>query len=216
MKGEIQYILFDAANTLIHKPLLWERFQGVLKRSGYLIPDEVLKKNHKLLSEAIHFPDRTSGDFYRKFNAEVLYSVGIIPTMKILDEIFEACTYLDWIKFEDTEVLSGFHVPVGILSNFNSSLEKKVSDLFGPVFSHVITSEVQGVGKPDERFYQHALDRIGLAANHILYVGDSIKLDMEPAQNLGFRTFLIDRDNIFPFFSRRIESLKQIPEIIIQ
>ncbi len=216
MIGEIKYILFDAANTLIHKPLLWERFQGVLNKSGYLIPDDHLKKNHKLLSEAIHFPDRTSGAFYRNFNAEVLYSLGIIPSMKILDEIFEACTYLDWVKFEDTKVISSLPVPIGILSNFNSGLEKKINDIFGPMFSHIVGSEAQGFGKPDQRFYQLALDRIGLSAKHILYIGDSIKLDMEPAQNLGFRTLLIDRDKIFPFFNRRIESLKQIPEIIIQ
>lgn len=214
--GEIQYILFDAANTLIHKPLLWERFQGVLQRSGLKIPDEMLKKNHKLISEAIHFPDRTSADFYKNFNAEVLYSLGIIPTEKILDDLFDACTYLDWKRFEDTEVISSLMVPMGILSNFNTGLDKKVGDLFGPVFGHIISSEAHGIGKPDGRFYKLALDKIGLEAKHILYIGDSIKLDMEPAQNLGFRTLLIDRDKIFPFFDRRIESLKQIPEIIIQ
>jgi len=39
-----KYILFDAANTLIHKPALWENLLQVLEKNGHAIPPELLKK----------------------------------------------------------------------------------------------------------------------------------------------------------------------------
>jgi len=216
MMSPTRYILFDAANTLIHKPLLWERFHGQLKKYGFDVPLELLKKNHKLLSESIAFPDRTSDDFYRKFNSEVLFSLGIIPTTQMLQDIFESCSYLKWEQFDDTDVLKSLTLPLGVLSNFNSGLEDQVGKIFGGIFSNIIGSENHGVAKPDPRFYELALSKTGFKAEEILYVGDSVKLDMEPAQKLGFRAILIDRDNNFPYFKGRMDSLKQIPEFIIQ
>src|SRR3954471_5882027 len=101
MKGldQYKYILFDAANTLIHKPAVWEKMPAVLERHGITIAIDKLKYNHKLLSEIIDFPDRTSCEFYTEFNRQLLLSLGIIPTPALLDELFSACKGLPWEKF---------------------------------------------------------------------------------------------------------------------
>jgi putative hydrolase of the HAD superfamily len=211
---KINYILFDAANTLIHKPLLWERFQNELKNFNHDIPLELLKKNHKLLSECLRFPDRTSRDFYQQFNSELLYSLGIIPEEELLDKIFQACTYLPWSKFEDTEILPSLQQSLGIVSNFNNSLKKTVEDMLGPVFKNIVVSENFGVAKPESKFYELALKEIDIDPSNILYIGDSIKLDIEPALKLGINAVLIDRDNTYPYFTNRISSLKQLPQFL--
>ena len=102
----IKYILFDAANTVIHKPVLWPSMQAVLLKYGYTVPEEKLKLHHKLLSEVVNFPDRTSKEFYLYFNAELLMSLGIIPSEEILNDLFAACSYLPWERFNDTEWLN--------------------------------------------------------------------------------------------------------------
>lgn len=211
----IQYVLFDAANTLIHKPKLWERMLTVLEANGHQIPSPLLRRNHKLLSECFFFPDRTSHEFYRHFNAELLYSLGIIPTNALLDSIFNACTYLPWEKFDDTAVLHNLKMPLGIVSNFNHTLSELLRTLFGSnVFRDITVSETVGAAKPQFSFYEAALAATATSASEILYVGDSIKLDMEPALALGMQTVLIDREQVFLHFPHRIDSLSQLPDFL--
>jgi hypothetical protein len=64
-----------------------------------------IKFHHKIISEVIKFPDRTSEKFYNNFNSEFLLSLGVLPNDKLLSAFYEACTYLAWAKFEDTNIL---------------------------------------------------------------------------------------------------------------
>lgn len=194
---KIKYILFDAANTLIHKPALWPRIIDVLEQHRIAVNPRTLRYHHKLLSEFITFPDRTSEAFYASFNKELLLSLGIIPTPQLLDDIFRNCTYMPWEKFEDTQWLQEAKVKIGVLSNFSNNLPDLLSGLFGDIFSDIIVSEIVSVRKPDAAFYEHAIATIGLAPEEIVYVGDSIKLDVMPAAALGLNATLIDRDNFY-------------------
>jgi len=212
-KANIKYILFDAANTLIHKPALWDKIQEVLTAHQISVNPRALKYNHKLLSEFVTFPDRTSAEFYASFNKELLLSLGIIPTTQLLDDIFRNCTYMPWEKFDDTSWLATAPVPIGVLSNFNNNLRDLLSNLFGNVFTDIIVSEEVNVRKPDTAFYQHAIDKIGLHPSEILYVGDSIKLDIIPAGKMGLNPILIDRDD---FFTTHIPVAKKLSDIIDQ
>lgn len=208
--SKTKYILFDAANTIIHKPMLWINIESSLKKFGHDVPGELLRRNHKLLSEFLIFPDRTSKEFYKRFNSELLYSLGISPTDELLDEIFTSCSYLPWERFSDTKIIDSFHLPAGILSNFNNSLKETIHKEFGEVFKDIFVSENYGVKKPNLRFYEIAVKEIGFYPSQILYIGDSIKLDMEPAKETSLNNLLIDRDNIYPIYKRKITSLEQI------
>lgn len=210
----MKYLLLDVAGTLLHKPSVFIKMQEVLTGSGHIAALNKIKYNHKLLSETTKFPDRTNKEFYTDFNAELLYSLGIIPTSELLEEIFNTCSYLPWEKFDDTEYLREVNIPVGILSNFNSSLKEQLTQIFGPVFSDIFVSEEIGIAKPAIEFYQNALDKIDVEAKDILYIGDSFKLDLEPAMQLGIRSYVIDRDNFYPNNPNTITSLYDIKDII--
>ena len=212
--SEIRYVLFDAANTLIHKPLLWERFQLALKKFNYNITDISLRQQHKLVSERIKFPDQTSKEFYRHFNAELLISLGISPDKELLDEIFALCTYLPWEKFDDTKILGSLNLPLGVLSNFNNTLNNTLDKEFGSIFKHVLISENYGVAKPNIKFYEIAVKEIGIDPKNILYIGDSIQLDIEPAEKISIKSVLIDRDNVYPNYKNRISSLDELKEYL--
>ena len=136
--GNIEFVLFDAASTLIHKSELWARINVALANHGITVNELLLKIRHKLVSELIRFPDNTSADFYRHFNSELLYSIGITPNKLLLNDIFTACTHLKWGTFDDTEALKNINLPKGILSNFNSSLTKLNNEAFHDTFSKII------------------------------------------------------------------------------
>ncbi len=210
MKNAIKYIFFDVAGTLLHKPTFYEIVLEVLKRNGHRIEIFDLKLKHKIASEIIQFPDRTSRDFYQDFNEKLLYSLGIIPTEKLLEEIFSNCSYLPWEKFEDTKMLSKINIPIGIISNFNATLNEKINAFFGPVFKDIFVSEELGVSKPNIEFYKRAIEKVNLFPENILYIGDSLRLDIKPAASLGIKTLLIDRDDFYPNSEYAIQNLDQI------
>jgi FMN phosphatase YigB (HAD superfamily) len=210
----MKYLLLDVAGTLLHKPDLFIKINETLGRYGYFVSSDTLKYNHKLLSETIKFPDRTDAGFYTDFNSELLYSLGIIPTKELLNAIFESCSYLPWEKFEDTKVLNEIEIPMGIISNFNSSLKEKLHQYFGPVFSDIFVSEEMGIAKPSAEFYKKVLDKIDINPKDILYIGDSFKLDLKPALELGINAYIVDRDNFYANNNNTIQSLSEIKKRI--
>lgn len=213
-----KYLFFDVANTLLHKPLLIARICETLRQFAITIDPAVVKERHKLVSEIIPFPAKTSQEFYRAFNAEVMLALGIIPTDKLLDAVFQNCTYLEWERFDDTDILNDVPVPLGIISNWDRTISDKLSSFFNVAFCSITASAEKGCAKPDPALYQHVLDSLDCKPAEILYVGDSIKLDIIPAATLGINAILIDRDNMYPWFNgTRITSLHQLahyfPEI---
>jgi putative hydrolase of the HAD superfamily len=210
MKADIKYILFDVAGTLLHKPMFYQLFLEILNKNGYKITLLDLKLKHKIASEIIQFPDRTNKEFYSDFNRKLLFSLGIIPNEKLLEEIFSKCSYLPWEKFQDTEILSSLNVPIGIISNFNSTLKDKLNEFFGNIFKNIIVSEEVGFSKPSIDFYKIAIEQIGILPQNILYIGDSLRLDIEPALLIGMNPLLIDRDGFYPNSNYHIQDLNQI------
>lgn len=206
----MKYLLLDVSGTILYKPVLFDKISEVLSDFGWSVEKHTIRYHHKLLSEAIHFPDRTDETFYKNFNSELLFSLGIVPDEKILQALFKACSYLPWEKFDDTDALLQVDVPMGIVSNFNTTLEEKLTHFFGPIFTDVFVSETIGMSKPSIEFYQFALDKIGIQPNEIVYVGDSFKLDYKPAVELGITTFIIDRDGFYPKNDTVIHSLFEL------
>jgi putative hydrolase of the HAD superfamily len=206
----INYLLFDAANTLIHKPMLWDSILDVLLKEGFVIDKKKLIYNHKLLSETINFPDRTNEDFYLEFNRELLQSLGIIGTPELLSLLFEKCSYLPWEKFDDTMILNTLELPMAILSNFNVSLSKLIAEKVDVKFNEIISSEKEGIRKPNIDFYKLAIDKLGIKASEILYIGDSLKLDYMPARSAGMHALIIDRVNFYPTLKYVIHDFSSI------
>ena len=151
----MKYLLLDVSGTILYKPVLFDKILMVLADFGYIVEKHKIKYHHKILSETLKFPDKTDRMFYDYFNSEFLYSLGIIPTTEILEAFFKACSYLPWEKYEDTSILNELNVPIGILSNFNSTLEEKLNHFFGPIFSKIFVSGVVGGSKPSERIFPH-------------------------------------------------------------
>jgi HAD superfamily hydrolase (TIGR01549 family) len=122
---------------------------------------------------------------------------------------------LPWEKFDDAYALIEIKVPKYILSNFNISLNTIIEELYPNVFEKIISSEAEGLRKPDIRFYFRALELLEINnADEVIYIGDSLKLDIEPAMKAGMKAWLIDRNGFYKTFINRIENFKELKDII--
>jgi putative hydrolase of the HAD superfamily len=61
-------------------------------------------------------------------------------------------------------------------------------------FDPIIVSGDYGYRKPDRRLFQFALDGIGVAAEHAMYVGNDMHRDIYGAREVGMKTVLFDSD----------------------
>jgi FMN phosphatase YigB (HAD superfamily) len=207
-------LLFDAANTIIYKPLLFKMFAKVLCEHGIQFDIQEIERNHKLISECIQFPDRTNRDFYNFFNKEVLYSIGLIADMKLLNDLFDSCSYLPWEKFDDTKYISELSIEKAVISNFRGELHGILNQLFPDEFTEICISEDMNLRKPDPEFFTKLVDKLSIDPKEIILIGDSIKLDIEPGLLAGIDSWLIDRNNYYPYYSKRIRSLYEMKTLV--
>lgn len=213
LTADIGAIFFDVAHTLLEKPAVMPALHAAMARHGIDVPMPELQARHRLLMEAIVFPDRTSRDFYADFNAALVRAVGAMPTEALLDDMFTSCSYQPWVPYTDVHAIQRIDLPRGILSNWDSSLKDRLGSLLRMDFDWILGSEEQSLRKPDSAFFRLMLESTGLAPARIAYVGDSMRLDIEPALRMGFNAILLDRDNLFPHSPlARITSLDQLEQ----
>ncbi|MBE1159113.1 HAD family hydrolase [Dyella acidiphila] len=80
--------------------------------------------------------------------------------------------------------------PVASLTNGNADLERMGLHLH---FAHHIAARDIGSAKPDPRIFLAAAERLGVAPENILHVGDDPELDVVGARDAGMRTAWINR-----------------------
>lgn len=210
---EMKAIVVDAVNTVIHKPALWEEISSFLKEKGLPLEEKFIKERHRLVSEVIHFPDRTDKGFYLRFNEYFFEALGIAPELQWASELFERCSYLPWQAFDDASYLNELQLPVFVLSNFNATLSEVLASVLPVKLATVVTSEELGVAKPSPEFFSKGIARLGFAPTDLVYVGDSIRLDVMPGAKAGMRSLLIDRNGNYPTNSS-LEKVSSFAELL--
>lgn len=77
--------------------------------------------------------------------------------------------------------------PLGLITNGIASVQKRrfAASPIHAYFKAVVISEEVGIAKPDPRIFAPALEAIGVSAQDVLYVGDSVTSDMGAARNAG-------------------------------
>lgn len=77
--------------------------------------------------------------------------------------------------------------PLALITNGIAAVQKKrfAASPISPYFKAIVISEEVGIAKPDPRIFAPALEKIGVAAADVLYVGDSVTSDMTAARNAG-------------------------------
>jgi FMN phosphatase YigB (HAD superfamily) len=103
---------------------------------------------------------------------------------------------------------------MGVLSNWDRQLGRRLELLHPLRFDPVIGSMHEGVAKPSPELFDVAIQRSGVRPHEILCVGDSLRLDIEPSQEAGMQAVLLDRIDAFPSYpGTRISSLAELPAL---
>jgi HAD superfamily hydrolase (TIGR01549 family) len=102
----------------------------------------------------------------------------------------EYANFWSWIAdARDVFVRVAECVPVGILTNGFAEVQRQKIAQFpelGKLSCSTVISEDTGFMKPDPRIFDHATRLAGVEADQILYVGDSLRSDVQGGQQAGW------------------------------
>jgi len=209
------FVFFDVGETLLHKPSLIPELTELLRRHGQAVPVPFVRTMHKALTEIQDFPSTTHREFYMRFNALLLQLIGVVPSETLVEEIFLKLKNCPWEAVPGLEALDEIELPVGVLSNWDLSLRKRLADLVPFEFSLILGSEEMGSAKPNLAIFQEAALRAHVSPAEVLMVGDSMRLDIAPATRLGMHTALYDPYDLYPYHQGvRVRSITEIPALL--
>lgn len=121
--------------------------------------------------------------------------------------------------FDDVEpaldALGSAGCRLAVVSNWDASLPTILDEVgLGAWFAAVSVSAVAGARKPDAAVFLRALDRLGVAPEDAIHVGDDPVRDCVGAVNAGLRAVLLDRRGASPDVPcPRIETLMALPGV---
>ena len=198
---QFEALTFDCYGTLID----WEtgmlrHLRPVLQRAANSVPDEaILEAYGRHEAELERGPFRRYREVLGLAFARACRDVGVEPSD---DEVRDFSGSVgDWPAFPDstpslTRLAERFRL--GVITNCDDDLFAASNRRLGVTFDWIVTAEQVGGYKPDERNFQVALERIGLARERILHVAQSLYHDIGPAKRLGLATVWIDRRRGWP------------------
>lgn len=132
-------------------------------------------------------------DVYNEFNKEISYNEALTEFSNYLNA-YEA----SWRAYED--VIPGLDIlneyKLGIISNgdYEQQCKKLRKMNIDKYFCDIVVAGDVGYAKPNNRIFEIACQRNNVSIENAFYVGDSIKTDIIPANEIGMKGILIDRD----------------------
>lgn len=106
---------------------------------------------------------------------------------------------------------------LAVASNANGALLRMFERVgLMPFFHTVCDSAVEGVEKPDPRFFQRVLERSGGRTETTLHVGDLFHVDVLGARASGLRAVLLDPGDLYGAFDTdRVRTLDELADRLI-
>jgi putative hydrolase of the HAD superfamily len=168
---------------------------------------------------------------WSEYNAAYVDAVGVDDHLRAhaaeVLQITRTAHLWRWAIPESMEALStlaSMEVAMGVVSNASGQIEDELLRSrvcqVGPgdhtVMRCVVDSHVVGVAKPDPRIFEHALVHFAeFERDRIVYVGDSVKMDVGGARAAGLHPLLLDpHDDHDGADFERIRSLAELIPIL--
>ena len=195
----IKGIIFDYGGTLDSRGVHWSEvlWQGYCQ-AGVPIDKETFRNAYvegerALARERIILPqDNFHTLLMKKVKIEISYlpeMPGIETPNRWVDEIAAYCDDAARGCIEEARpLLEQLHerYPMMLVSNFYGNIDE-VLRAYGirHLFKGIIESAVVGVRKPNPTLFRLGVDALELKPDEVLVVGDSLRKDIEPAEQLG-------------------------------
>jgi len=195
----IKAVLFDLDNTLIDfikmKKEACRSAVKAMKRLGLKIDEKtglekLIETYYRLGLES----DVAITTFLRELTGEVdknILQAGIKGYLKAKPNFLKPYPYV----LETLEMLKSKNLKLGIITD--ASREKAMQRLdamnITGFFDIIVTYTESEVKKPGLLPFKLAIKKLGLSPEDILFVGDSIRRDIEPAKKLRMKTLLVKK-----------------------
>jgi len=127
-------------------------------------------------------------------------------------------TLPDWPPYADSvaalrQLKSRYRL--AIISNIDDDLSAATARHLDVKFDYVITAQQARSYKPSLHNFELALERIGLTADRVLHVGQSVRHDVIPAKMLGLATVWVNRRPGTTLFGNR-PAASQTPDLEVK
>lgn len=204
--SKVRAAVFDIGGVFLYPN--YEAVAATLVESGFEAPSEVerYRQAHHAgclaLSAANAAVDEHNQDFWIAYDHAYAAELGLPPDQA---DRLRVAIRVAW-EWPHQRNIDAFHqlaktgLPVAIVSNNDGSAQQSMVD-FGvcqvgpgplPEVLAVVDSTVLGIAKPDPAIMSPALDAIGLPADQVLYVGDTVHADVVGATNAGMQVVQLD------------------------
>ncbi len=210
MEASFKALSFDAAGTLFElaEPV-GKTYSRMALQLGVDLPPAALEKGFRMAwkkhSDVLNVGIGEDRALWRKLVGETFALASAehsISPVEISDDLFDRlfAHYAGgqaWRLFPETEaVLRRFSgtLPMAIISNFDGRLNNVLSEL-GIIhyFDAVVISDDHGFRKPHTELFLIALEKLKIAPEDLLHVGDDPICDWQGADAAGCQAFRLDR-----------------------
>lgn len=202
-------IFFDIDGTLLdHKGAELEGIKKFYEKYGFnkltefeafrnVWVDYSNKNFNKYLNKELSFEEQRANrimDVFNEFGMTIDYEDGL----KKFDDYLKVYEE-SWKAYDDVipclESLKGYKL--GIISNGDHDQQITKLKKIGVVeyFEDVITAGGVGVAKPNTKIFEIACERNNVKIEDSYYIGDDIKSDIIPCNEIGMKAILINRSN---------------------
>ena len=214
MKTHLKAVFFDVGGTILRvQPSVGHIYAETVAQQGFdVTPEEVNGRFRGAWKRSLQ--RRREDDYVctdeilgQEWATVVVDTFdGLIPregALEAFEVLFDRfCNADAWAlapAAEETFRELSDHVPLGILSNWDSRLERTL-EAIGVLdfFAHRVVSYRVGHEKPHVRMFEEAILQAGVSPEHILHVGDSREWDVQPARELGMHVIWVRGDATLP------------------
>jgi len=103
-----------------------------------------------------------------------------------------------------------------VVSNANGTVQRAFTRLgLAPLVDEILDSAVEGIEKPDPKFFELALARADARPEHTVHVGDMYHIDVTGARAAGLTPILVDEADLRPGADcARIRTIASLPEVV--
>ena len=221
----INTLFLDAGGVLVFPN--WDRVADTLTRYGLPVSAHTLREVEPAAKFAIDEERRvassTDADRGSVYIDSVLDGAGVPRSAArgaALAELYAYHTEHNLWEHVPPDVipalerLSSLGLTLAIASNANGVLQRMFERVGLTRFFHAICDScVEGVEKPDPRFFQIVLQRAGGRPETTLHVGDLYHVDVVGARRAGLEAMLIDPHDLYGGYEvERIRSLADLVE----
>ena len=223
----VELLSLDAGGVLVFPN--FERISDTFARHGISVSPEALRAADPHGRFAVDTEERVAllndadrGSMYFRIMFERAGVPAEAPLDPALHELWSYHSEHNLWEYVPPDVIPALErlaatgLPLAIGSNANGIIHR-VFERSGlrRYFSVICDSQVEGVEKPDRRFFEILVERAGGRPETTLHVGDLYQVDVVGARSAGLQTMLLDPHDLYTGFDvTRVKSLSELATLI--